>query len=235
LKESDLINSRWDLKLLKILFEWAVSVVIKSHKNENSKLNGFIKWIEKSNKQTRSKNNLDKFASIITTNYDYSMEYNLLKSGEAKDAYKLFDYGFAWRKVAGKKGRILHRPRYSKYRILKLHGSVDWLKCERCGYIYINPCMDIYSRYFEGMKDFGNSCHCGYWPLKPVLITPSYVRNIFDTNIHEIWKSSLEYLRVADTWKIAGYSLPNEDFNIKSSFLRAWQEKETPCDCHSIG
>jgi len=54
-----------------------------------------------------------------------------------------------------------------------------------------------------------------------VLVTPSYLRGVFDTNHHEIWKASLEELRTADQWVIVGYSLPNEDFNIRSLFLKA--------------
>src|SRR5262249_15335798 len=122
---------------------------------------------------------------------------------------------------------VHQRPQKPLFEIYKLHGSVDWLKCERCGYIYINPDYPIFKLAFENKKASANTCHCGYWPLKPVIVTPSYIRSVFDTNLHEIWKAAIEALRKADEWIIIGYSLPNEDFNIKSLFLRAFHGRQT--------
>ncbi len=178
-------------------------------------LKNFIKWLEETNKSK------SKYITVITSNYDYALEWNLLNWGEAWDVDEIVDYGFSWRDPILKTGQIHYRPVNSTYKIYKLHGSSDWLKCERCGYIYINPTMEMYQLAFVNYKTDANTCHCGYWPLKPVLVTPSFARLVFDTNLHEIWKACLEQLRTADEWIIVGYSLPAEDLNIKSLFLRA--------------
>ncbi len=172
-------------------------------------------------KANKSKN---KFVTIITSNYDYSVEWNLLDWGEGWDVDKIIDYGFSWREPILASGKIHNRPMNPKYKIYKLHGSSDWLKCERCGYIYINPTMAMYQLAFVNYKNDANMCHCGYWPLKPVLVTPSFARFVIDTNLHEIWKTSLEQLRTAHEWMIIGYSLPPEDLNI--IFLRADHGRE---------
>ena len=48
-----------------------------------------------------------------------------------------------------------------------------------------------------------------------------------DGSMLQLWNNALEELRTADHWIIAGYSLPNEDFAIRSLFLRALNGKTT--------
>src|SRR5690606_10604 len=114
------------------------------------------------------------------------------------------------------------RPPAPKFRIFKLHGSLNWLRCPLCEYIYVNPYGEIAELAFSRQRSWGNSCHCGYSPLQMHIVTPSLVRQINDPNLRELWKSSLEALRQADTWIMIGYSFPAEDLAIRSLFTRAW-------------
>ena len=136
------------------------------------------------------------------------------------------DYGFNWRDISD--GKVYLRPENPLFRVFKLHGSTDWLKCARCGFIYINPTADIYDLAFSNKKIDANMCHCGYWPLSPVLITPSFSRTVKDTNLSQVWRNTLELLRTADEWIITGYSLPGEDLDIKSLFIRALKGRSSP-------
>lgn len=165
------------------------------------------------------------FASVITSNYDYTVEAHLLNRHQTWHVDRYVDYGFSWREPITS-DRVYLRPQKPLYRLFKLHGSKDWLKCDRCGHIYINPTTELYELIFPNSKNDDNSCHCGYWPLRPVMIAPSYLRSEFDTNLHDIWKSALEELRASGRWVLVGYSLPNEDFNIKSLLLRAFNGRE---------
>jgi hypothetical protein len=72
-----------------------------------------------------------------------------------------------------------------------------------------------------------NTCHCGYRPLRHVIVAPSFVRDVRDPMLREIWRNALEALRQADMWVIVGYSLPPEDVAIRSMFLRAYQGRDT--------
>lgn len=220
IRKPESLRSRWQLDDLKALFEWAIISEIQPKKREITKgkegiphsLDGFIEWIKKTNRSGKA------FATVITSNYDYSLEWSLLDWGEANDAYKIFDYGLSWRNPFDK-GEVFLRPAKSRFKIFKLHGSSDWLQCQRCGYIYINTTEDLMKIPFSNKKEEYNTCHCGYWPLKPILVTPSFARSFYDSNLYEIWKASLEALRTANEWIIIGYSLPAEDLNIKSLFL----------------
>lgn len=215
------INERWALSDVVILFEWAIIKVINGKgKIKNDKLDGFIKWVRETNKVKKA------FVSIITSNYDYAIESNLFEKNDPVSTGGRVDYGFNWRDVLN--GEIQLRPGDPLYRIFKLHGSIDWLKCPRCGFIYINPGQDIYDIAFSNKKADASKCHCNYWPLAPVLVTPSYSRSVKDTNLAQVWRNAVELLRKADEWIIVGYSLPAEDLEIKALFLRALKGRDQP-------
>lgn len=158
---------------------------------------------------------------LISTNYDIYLEteiITLIRDNDSVD--NKIDFGFSWRSV--KTGDIIHRPIDPIISIYKLHGSMNWLKCNLCGHIYINTFGTIYHQAFRNDIDDYNSCHCGYGPLESVIIAPSIERDIKDVNILNIWKNSVEALRKSDEWFIIGYSFPQEDLAIQSIFLRAY-------------
>ncbi len=214
LGDIETINERWSLKDVIIILEWAIiNIINKKGINTKTRLRQFIKWLRETNSSKEA------FVSIITSNYDCSVEWNVMEDGEGLEAHRLIDYGFNWRDVDD--GEIYLRPVKPLFRFLKLHGSIDWLRCDRCGFIYINPTVDIYDLAFSNDKNYDNTCHCNYWPLSPVLVTPSFSRNVYDTNLAQVWRNTLEQLRTADEWIIVGYSLPGEDLDIRSLFIRA--------------
>jgi NAD-dependent SIR2 family protein deacetylase len=116
--------------------------------------------------------------------------------------------------------------------VLKLHGSVDWVKCDLCGWIVCND------DYFFGQQPYHivsyrkkgpeNTCACGHWPLRPVIVAPSLVRDIRDINILTVWKAAFEELRTADRWYMIGYSLPIDDYAIRSMLIRALKSRKDP-------
>lgn len=82
-----------------------------------------------------SRENIGKFreliwtpgTSVITTNYDFIPDraaLDLLKRGGT------IDYGMSWRSIQD--GMINHRPTTAAFRLLKLHGSSNWLGCPSC-------------------------------------------------------------------------------------------------------
>ena len=104
----------------------------------------------------------------------------------------------------------------------KLHGSFNWLRCDLCGQIYINTSESIVEYSLLVKKSFDTVCHCGRFPLQPMLVSPSFVRDVRDSNLLEIWRHSLEALRIANEWIFVGYSFPEEDYMIRAMLLRAY-------------
>lgn len=161
---------------------------------------------------------------IISTNYDLALESQLAQRWNYKPA--CFDFGFTWRDP--KSGRRRDRPASPRLRLYKLHGSVNWLRCDLCEHIYINLRGAIGGYGYSRKRSENTTCHCEHNPLRTVLIAPSLVRDIREVNILEIWKHSLELLREADDWVLIGYSFPPEDIMVRSLFVRAGQGRRTP-------
>jgi len=153
--------------------------------------------------------------SIITTNYDLSISPEF----ESVIADNRVDYGIAYRDT--NTGEIILQPQNPLFRYYKLHGSLNWLKCDLCGQYYIHYNGSIAHNAFREKLDEHNTCECNdHLKLKTVLVAPSLVRDIRDSNLLQIWKSAIEAIRTADRLTFVGYSLPAEDLAIKSVIMR---------------
>lgn len=166
--------------------------------------------------------------TVVSTNYDTVVESLVFEKIEQDPELELasaVDMGFSWREHST--GRYLETvnqpPAAPRVRIFKLHGSVSWLKCPLCGFIYINTVGSIVQQAFREDKiDYNNTCVCGHGPVRPVIVAPSMVRAIKDADLLTIWRSALEAMRIADEWIVVGYSLPPEDIAIRSILVRAY-------------
>lgn len=172
--------------------------------------------------------------TIVSTNYDTMIESLLFEKisvwqlNAERDTGMFVDMGFSWREHTS--GRFLetvnHPPKLPRFRVFKLHGSLSWLKCPLCGFIYVNTTGNIFREaYREGKIDYNNTCVCGHAPMQSVIVAPSMVRSIHDPNLLSIWRSALEAMRTSEEWIIAGYSLPPEDIAIRSILLRAYHSR----------
>ena len=165
--------------------------------------------------------------TVISTNYDTLIDSVLFERIDIAPDLEIpeaVDMGFAWREhSSGRFHEKLYTPPASPtVRLLKLHGSLNWLKCPLCGFVYINTVGSIHQQAFREDKiDYNNTCLCGHGPVRTVIVAPSMVRSIRDPDLLTIWRSALEALRTADEWILAGYSLPPEDITIRSILLRA--------------
>ena len=171
--------------------------------------------------------------AIVTTNYDTTVErcvFDIVRAANPDNSetaiQEQIDFGFPWRTVDP--GNLIPRPRTPKWRIFKLHGSVNWLRCSLCGQIYLNTAGAVGSKAFKRKLDQWNTCHCNNWArLRLHLVTPSLLRQTNDAHLLGIWQAALETFRTAEEWVIVGYSLPAEDVAIRSLFLRAWDGHQT--------
>lgn len=173
--------------------------------------------------------------TIVSTNYDTVVEallYDKLRFDPRAEMDNpigaTVDFGFSWREHATGRyhDHVNHPPPAPRVRVLKLHGSLSWLKCPLCGFIYVNTTGDVVAQAFrEDKVDYNNTCVCGHGPVRAVLVAPSMVRSVLDPNLLTIWRSALEALRTAEDWVIAGYSLPPEDIAIRSILVRAYHAR----------
>lgn len=184
--------------------------------------------------------------TMISTNYDIEIEQKLYSRLGYHHVFDNVDFGTSVRDPD--RGKVSRRPENANFGIYKLHGSLNWLRCDLCDNVYVNPVGAIAYLSFllgddaerrkreepwlEHLETNGaNTCHCGYRPLRHMIVAPSFVRAVRDPILLEVWRSALKALRQADEWIIVGYSLPPEDVAIRSMLLRAYQgsdNKERP-------
>ncbi|RYY45674.1 MAG: hypothetical protein EOO06_16030 [Chitinophagaceae bacterium] len=153
--------------------------------------------------------------TFITTNYDLVIDHEFMN----ETLQNRVDYGISYRNISN--SRLMAAPDNAILKYYKLHGSLNWLRCSLCGHYYINPFGSIVHQAFKEHTDDDNTCICSkQLRLKTVLVSPSLVRDIRDSNLLQIWKAALEAIRTADKLVFIGYSLPAEDLAIKSIIMR---------------
>lgn len=185
-------------------------------------LNRLSGWIAKTSRAAPGR------LGIVSTNYDISVEYPLFRRQHAEKVAREWDFGFAWRHANQFSGRIQLRPSHPTYRLFKLHGAVNWLRCRQCEQVYMNPEGYIADLAFRSTVDEYNTCHCGQPRLQLLVVPPSGVRDVRDPVLLQIWSNALEFMRGAEEWVIVGYSLPPEDIAIRSLLLRAYRARHEP-------
>lgn len=153
--------------------------------------------------------------TVITTNYDLAIDKFFSKEAKANK----IEYGIPYRDV--KTSKLIPQSEQPILKYYKLHGSANWLTCNLCGQYYINPIGSILHQAFRKDRDDGNTCVCNSeMRLKTILVPPSLVRDVRDSNLLQVWKGALESIRHADRLVMIGYSMPAEDLAIKSIILR---------------
>jgi hypothetical protein len=212
LSESDLQRGRSMLHL-------GINAVIRGRERETLR-NRFVDWLL--SEAVRHEGNR---VSLVSTNYDTAVEqrlHNELISAKTSIGRQV-DFGIPWRDAYRD---LLHvRPQSAKLAVFKLHGSLNWLRCEVCGHVTINVRQRIASLEFWDRTSKYSECYCG-GRLRSVIVTPSIVRDVRDGNLLSIWNAALEDLRRAHEWVFIGYSLPSEDIAIRSLLLRAFHARQ---------
>ncbi len=186
-------------------------------KRQRQVLGQFLAWMNRKSDENGGPLN------IITTNYDVAVETSIFHKMGKKQLKATIDFGFDWRDPFT--DVLVPRPQRPKIGIYKLHGSLNWLRCDLCGQLYLNPLEVIAYLSFNKRQAWANTCACGGWPLRHVIVAPSMVRDIRDPHLLNVWRSATEALRVAKEWYIIGYSLPAEDLAIRSMLLRAFSAR----------
>ncbi|CUS38277.1 conserved hypothetical protein [Candidatus Nitrospira nitrosa] len=198
-----------------------------------SEVQGIVDWVMGIARKGR--------VTLISTNYDIEVEQEIYKRLGYHQVFSEVDFGTGVREPV--EGKIYHRPTRAHIGVYKLHGSLNWLRCDLCDTIYVNPVGPIaylsflsaddgkqdpaQTLFLKALEENGaTQCHCGNSPLRAVIVSPSFVRDVRDPILLEIWRNALDVLRRASQWFIVGYSFPPEDVAIRSMFLRAYSGRD---------
>lgn len=165
---------------------------------------------------------------VISLNYDVIIDNTMFSLGDKHQGMRLPDYGvdIATERYAN------FRARGTFGRLLKIHGSLNWLYCEKCKRLdlFVSEGM----RTAKALDELYNtvpfndaySCRgtrCRNYPqcdgfISPILITPTYVKDYENPHIEKVWKEAEAAMKKADRAVIIGYSLPTDDVEVAMLF-----------------
>jgi len=145
-------------------------------------------------------------SSVLTFNYDIALDHALYERGIT------VDYGLSSDDAKG------------NLQLLKLHGSLNWGKCAKCGSIVPYHMKQFFKKF--GVSWFSDSTstsldvgsklinheHCGT-PLHPdpILVPPTWNKTEYHGQLGEVWAQAGKELSEAENIIVIGYSHPISD------------------------
>ena len=187
--------------------------------------------------QSRIKNEKKDSVSVITTNWDIILDnltYSILDSQpkpKGLDFSGVVDYCCYISSLEENDHSIkpglyaLGKGRFN-VKILKLHGSLNWLQCPKCQRLYVK----FYKRWNGGYVFDRIHCrHCrnnykttpnSSNKLLTNLTMPTFLKNLDNVQNKLIWQNAGIELSEATRVVFLGYSLPQADFEFKQLLSR---------------
>jgi NAD-dependent SIR2 family protein deacetylase len=150
----------------------------------------------------------------ITLNYDSLLDKTMVSLGSREDV-RVPEYGCDLTIPAAR-----NAERYG--RLLKLHGSLNWLYCRRCSKLSLYMSGLDKEAFFDLLADLevvrglvdNTYCDRCRGALSPLIITPSALKDYRNPHVSRIWYEAEQELRNADRVVFVGYSLPWDDVEV---------------------
>jgi len=103
------------------------------------------------------------------------------------------------------------------HKILKLHGSLNWLWCSNCGRIQVKFWEKI---ALDGYFNDPECRFCGAHSFVPQILMPTFLKDNTNTQLRNVWNQA--GLELLETKRIVfiGYSFPLADFEIRQMLAR---------------
>lgn len=214
----------------------AVRNAIETNKKEKTTLEKFAKHIVKLGRERLDNEKTDK-VSVITTNWDIMLDnftHRIINEEKKPIGHKfsgVLDYCCYISSLDKNDDSIkpglyaIGKGRYN-VKILKLHGSLNWLQCPRCQRLYVKYYKNWNGGYIFSKK-YCRHCEKNFNSEKEdanILITnlimPTFLKNLNNVQNKLIWQNAGIELSEASKVVFLGYSLPQADFEFKQLLSR---------------
>lgn len=140
---------------------------------------------------------------LISTNYD------LLADNAIIDNTAYCDYGFGYK-----------NPSYDhSIRILKVHGSLNWLYCPVCKQIKVGK--KEKTMISAELNQIGKQCTYCKSTLCSIVVPPTYYKDMSNPYLQKVYEEAERELLDAKEIIFCGYSFPDADMHIKYMLKRA--------------
>ncbi|MBK9636718.1 MAG: hypothetical protein IPO63_02475 [Bacteroidetes bacterium] len=214
----------------------AIRSEIETNKDKKKGIDKFARLLVEKCK-VRIENEKEDLVSVITTNWDIILDnkiFNVINEDEIPKGHKfsgVLDYCCYISSLTEKDEKIkpglyaLGKGRYN-VKLLKLHGSLNWLQCPKCSRLFVKLYQDFNGGYVIAKKycrhcnknfpDVNKDTNCLYTNL----ITPTFLKNLNNVQNKLVWQNAAIELSEASKIIFLGYSLPHADFEFKQLLSR---------------
>ncbi|MFY8097264.1 MAG: hypothetical protein ACOVMH_05550 [Flavobacterium sp.] len=231
------------VKEIREIVYYLIGVTLKellTYNNEKEYINKFAKYLFDNcidRKDLGYKNTVTDKVSVISTNWDILLDNSLNKLIgnyiRATEQKAVVDYcchisSHDKHNHNIKPGLEILGQGGFNIKLLKLHGSYNWLQCPRCLRVYIDFNEKLVVSQFEQKvrcrhcnTNFGNhESHI----LTSNLIMPTFLKDFSNPQYKLIWQNAGVELSEATKVVFIGYSLPQADFEMRQLLSRMIRE-----------
>ncbi len=164
-------------------------------------------------KRTNTKNDS---VSIFTTNWDILLDKTLFEKNEL-----VVDYCCHHTGLDGDNKNIPALVAIERniptIKLLKLHGSLNWIMCPKCERLFIHKQVKISIQAFLEDTECNHCKQDGYnIKLQSILGLPSFQKDLDSFHLKHIWNQAKVELSEATKLVFIGYSFPLADFEFRS-------------------
>ncbi len=198
-------------------------------------VNSFARYLDRK-MQTRIENPHDDPVSVISSNWDILLDnaiYDSLRESSqeaSENKAGVVDYCCYLKSLKEKdESKIkpgllaLGRGGYN-VKLLKLHGSMNWLQCPQCQRLYVDFDVKLANR-LEREPDYCRICIETHkreaTKLCSKLIMPTFLKDFRNFQIRLVWQNAAVELSEAEKVVFIGYSLPHADFDLRTLLARS--------------
>lgn len=174
--------------------------------------------------------------SIISLNWDCLLENTVYWCVRQADALGRVDVDYCCYTTPVSEGcphtpSVLQKAKgLFNLKVLKLHGSANWLLCPTCGQLFtgLGSAAEHWNQY--AFPQFCPFCQrfvpsepeAGEAPrLEPFFVTPTFLKVFENPHIRMIWHNAYMELVEATRVVFVGYSLPEADYHLRALLRRA--------------
>jgi NAD-dependent SIR2 family protein deacetylase len=207
------------LRKIRESFNALIGIIIdRSFENgDHNFISEFADFIVRTN---RSKSAGD-LATVFSTNWDIALDNAIHVRCNYGSRHDVVDYCCHY--TSYNAGEQLVPPLIAKergnhiHKILKLNGSLNWLKCTGCGRIQVSFQEKVALRHYY---DDTRCRFCGTTHMEPEMLMPTFLKDNNNTQLKNVWYQAGIELLEAEKIVFMGYSLPMADFEIRQLLSR---------------
>lgn len=206
-----------------------IAIKEKLRRSDKDYINKFAKYLV-TQMQPRISNVKHDPISVISTNWDILLDNSIKKQIEYDSHKGVVDYCCYISSLHDddtiKPGLwALGKGKYN-VKLLKIHGSMNWLSCPKCQRLYV-AFYDKIAEYGIYKNRFCKHCSRNFkenrtvaTALRSNLIMPTFLKDLNNFQIKLIWQNAGVELSEASKVVFIGYSLPQADYELRQLLSR---------------